>query len=329
MKTIAGAALRAWRNSRRMRAAPRPANISTNEEADCAKKRRVRLVRHGLGEQRLAGAGRAVQQDALRHLRAELAEALRVAHELHDLAQLVLRLLDALHVLPADGARRGRRDLLRLRPRHVLDHPNDRDGDQAHEDDRQPGEHPALHVVPHGGAAAGRRPPCPARSGLRPSRPSARSCSRPRPPSSRPAASAPGSLQHGAERVVGLVAVHLRGVEHRELVGPGLEHHAARSAGCARSGTARCMPPSRRPRSPGWRKRPGRPAGRAGAAFGGSSSSTTPIGHRRPRHESYNTLSSRGLALKLRPALAQSRPSTLTTSAVKSFAPWTSDDPTP
>ena len=39
MKMIAGAALRAWRNSRRMRAAPRPANISTNEEADCAKKR--------------------------------------------------------------------------------------------------------------------------------------------------------------------------------------------------------------------------------------------------------------------------------------------------
>jgi hypothetical protein len=39
MNTIAGAALRAWRNSRRMRAAPRPANISTNEEADWAKKR--------------------------------------------------------------------------------------------------------------------------------------------------------------------------------------------------------------------------------------------------------------------------------------------------
>jgi hypothetical protein len=37
MKTIAGAALRAWRKSRRMRAAPRPANISTNDDADCAK----------------------------------------------------------------------------------------------------------------------------------------------------------------------------------------------------------------------------------------------------------------------------------------------------
>src|SRR5919204_4663447 len=37
MKTMAGRALRASRNRRRMRAAPRPANISTNDDADCAK----------------------------------------------------------------------------------------------------------------------------------------------------------------------------------------------------------------------------------------------------------------------------------------------------
>ena len=37
MKMIAGACLRASRNSRRMRAAPRPANISTNDAADCEK----------------------------------------------------------------------------------------------------------------------------------------------------------------------------------------------------------------------------------------------------------------------------------------------------
>ena len=37
MKTIAGAFLRASANRRRMRAAPRPANISTNDAADCAK----------------------------------------------------------------------------------------------------------------------------------------------------------------------------------------------------------------------------------------------------------------------------------------------------
>ena len=38
MKTIAGAFSRASLNSRRIRAAPRPANISTNEEADWLKK---------------------------------------------------------------------------------------------------------------------------------------------------------------------------------------------------------------------------------------------------------------------------------------------------
>ena len=37
MKMIAGRALRATRNSRRMRAAPRPTNISTNDAADWAK----------------------------------------------------------------------------------------------------------------------------------------------------------------------------------------------------------------------------------------------------------------------------------------------------
>ena len=37
MKMIAGSCLRAIANSRRMRAAPRPANISTNDAADCAK----------------------------------------------------------------------------------------------------------------------------------------------------------------------------------------------------------------------------------------------------------------------------------------------------
>ena len=68
MKMIAGAALRASRNRRRMRAAPRPANISTNEEADCAKNCGAGLVGDGLGQQRLAGAGRAVEQDALRRL---------------------------------------------------------------------------------------------------------------------------------------------------------------------------------------------------------------------------------------------------------------------
>ena len=109
MKMIAGAFSRASLNRRRIRAAPRPANISTNEEADWLKKLRARLVRDRLGEQRLAGAGRAVQQDPLRHLGAERLEALRVGEELDDLAQLVLGLLDPGDVVPGDRALRPRR----------------------------------------------------------------------------------------------------------------------------------------------------------------------------------------------------------------------------
>src|SRR3712207_7505726 len=45
------------------------------------------LVGHGLGQQRLARARRPVQQDALRHLGAELLEALGVPQEVHDLLQ--------------------------------------------------------------------------------------------------------------------------------------------------------------------------------------------------------------------------------------------------
>ena len=105
---------------------------------------RFGLVGHGLREQRLARARRAVQQDALRHARAQLAEALRVAQELHDLAQLVLGLLDARHVVPADRARRGRLDLLRLGPRHVADRHDQHHEEQAHEDDRQPDHGPVL-----------------------------------------------------------------------------------------------------------------------------------------------------------------------------------------
>jgi hypothetical protein len=46
---------------------------------------RAGLVGDGLGEQRLAGAGRAVQEDALGHRRAEPLERFSVAQELDDL----------------------------------------------------------------------------------------------------------------------------------------------------------------------------------------------------------------------------------------------------
>src|SRR5205085_12371593 len=73
------------------------------------------LLCNRLGQQRLAGAGRAVEQDALRDLGPELLEPLGIAQELDDLLELVLGLLDARDVLPADRGRRRGLDLLRLR----------------------------------------------------------------------------------------------------------------------------------------------------------------------------------------------------------------------
>jgi hypothetical protein len=61
--------------------------------------RHLGLARDGLGEERLAGAGRTDEQDAFRHAPAETAVFVRVLEEVDDLAQLVLRLVDPRHVL--------------------------------------------------------------------------------------------------------------------------------------------------------------------------------------------------------------------------------------
>src|SRR3954470_20332733 len=86
-----------------------PGGAQAGEHLDERRRRlreelRVGLVGDGLGQQRLAGARRPVQQDALRDSRAEAPELLRVAQELDDLAQLVLGLVDAGDLLPADLA---------------------------------------------------------------------------------------------------------------------------------------------------------------------------------------------------------------------------------
>ena len=59
------------------------------------------LLRDRLGQQRLAGTGRAVEQDPLRHAGAQTLEALGMAEEVDDLLELGLRLLDAGDVVPA------------------------------------------------------------------------------------------------------------------------------------------------------------------------------------------------------------------------------------
>src|SRR5207237_9852413 len=64
--------------------------------------RHVGLARDGLGEERLARAGRADEEHALGDLAPELLELGRVLEELDDLAQLLLGLLHARHVLEGD-----------------------------------------------------------------------------------------------------------------------------------------------------------------------------------------------------------------------------------
>ena len=54
-------------------------------------------------EQRLAGPGRPVEQDAVRDPRAELRVALRVLQEVDDLDQLVLGVVDAGDVVKGDS----------------------------------------------------------------------------------------------------------------------------------------------------------------------------------------------------------------------------------
>ena len=63
----------------------------------------VRLAGDRAREQRLAGPGRAVEQDAVRDPRAELRVALRVLQEVDDLDELVLGLVDPGDVLEGDA----------------------------------------------------------------------------------------------------------------------------------------------------------------------------------------------------------------------------------
>ena len=120
--------------------------------------RHARLAGDGAREQRLAGAGRPVEQDALRDPRAERLELLRVLEELLDLVQLLDRLVHAGDVLEADLRRVGRHPLrARLAEAHhlraaALDlvHQEDPEADQEHE--RQQRDRAASST---------RTPPCP------------------------------------------------------------------------------------------------------------------------------------------------------------------------
>ena len=121
------------------------------DERRCARgeERRARFIRRRLGEQRLAGPGRAVQQDSLGHTRAETFELSRVAEEVDDLLQLRAYLVDAGNIGPCHGRPRPRVDLCRLDARHQLQHaPEDVEQQDV---EAEPEEGPPVdHEVAHG-----------------------------------------------------------------------------------------------------------------------------------------------------------------------------------
>ena len=103
--------------------------------------RHARLAGDRAREQRLAGAGRPVEQHALRDPRAERLELLRVLEELLDLLKLLDRLVHAGDVLEADLRRVGRHALraalaeahhLRAAALHLV-HQEDPEAEQEHE----------------------------------------------------------------------------------------------------------------------------------------------------------------------------------------------------
>src|SRR5207237_9719916 len=70
-----------------------------------AEKRHVGFAGHRPGEQRLAGAGRSNEQDALRHGTPQPGVLLRISQKINDLDELVFGVVDAGHVVERDALR--------------------------------------------------------------------------------------------------------------------------------------------------------------------------------------------------------------------------------
>ncbi len=109
---------------------------------------RARLLGDRLGEQRLAGTGRAVEEDPPRHARAEPGEAAVLAQELDDLLELRLGLVDAGHVPPGDHVDRLLLDRRRLHARHEADGHHQQDHDDPEEHHRHPDDDGVLELLP-------------------------------------------------------------------------------------------------------------------------------------------------------------------------------------
>ncbi len=101
MKTMHGAFASACANRSRTRAAPTPTNISTNSEPLRLKNGTLASPATARASSVLPVPGRADQEHALGDAAAERRVLLRGLQELDDLAQLLLRFVDAGDVLEA------------------------------------------------------------------------------------------------------------------------------------------------------------------------------------------------------------------------------------
>ena len=111
------------------------------------------LARHRARQQRLAGARRPAEEDAMGHPRAEALVPLRIAQEVDDLRQLVLDLVDAGHVVERDRDLRGvcPRGLRAAQPREpssasALREAPEQQDQQAEQEER--GEQPEHEPLP-------------------------------------------------------------------------------------------------------------------------------------------------------------------------------------
>jgi len=105
--------------------------------------RHIRFAGDGARQEGLTGARRAHQQNATGDLAAQTLEFLRLAQEFDDLLQILLRLVDAGHILEGDPAMRFRQKLgLRLAEAHrlaaraALHLPHQEDPDREDQEDR-------------------------------------------------------------------------------------------------------------------------------------------------------------------------------------------------
>ena len=140
MKMIAGACARAVSKSLRMRAAPSPTNISTNDDADWAKKVAPDSPATARASSVLPVPGGPCSSTPLGTRAPSAAKRSRLAQELDDLHELGAGLVDACDVVPAELRVLGPDRLLGRRVRHQLDRLPDQVDEQAEQHDRKPRE---------------------------------------------------------------------------------------------------------------------------------------------------------------------------------------------